>query len=607
MLGFKTVGNATIAAFDGKCILATDPWFGKDDDAYFGSWQLSHNIPKIEKDEILDSKYVWFSHGHPDHLNPKSSRLFFNKHIILPNHAGSRISEYFVNKKAKVTVLQTGVWMQLSKNIKIMNIPNAEQDCILLIDINGRLLVDINDSSYEFCQRFLTHIISQYKTSYLLMLSGYGDADMINFYREDGSFIEPTLAGQKIPPGFHLSRAAKALGIGNVIPFSCFHEYKRSDSVWANNYAVKNLEDFTRGLDIDLVALPAFSCVDCTDDTFVKISGITKEPSRVIECKEFGDNWDDELDKTDIKKIEQYFQSIEMLSRDFSFVKVRVGKKTHTVKLSEGSIGVIFEAPAKSLMDAINWEIFDDLLIGNFMKTTLINKDSLDFGAVSRFSDNGRVKSISEVKKYFNEYHLEYESLGRKPKKNILNINYVRKLLSSPLEFLAPFRKERLVNDNSLGRIPYEEKKEHKDYSINMLNAYDTYEVSNGDLTSDLNGLIETIETYSNIDILTLKNNELKIQAWSVDINKNVPYEYLIFNKNKLIHKQKPNGDRDDVSKNLEVARLTCALNINIYTENIQIENLILYAIYNKGKSKGVFIKPKFCEGKAKETHSSEI
>ena len=59
--------------------MATDPWLGKDDDAYFGSWQLSHSIPKIEKDEILDSKYVWFSYGHPDHLNPTSSRLFFNK------------------------------------------------------------------------------------------------------------------------------------------------------------------------------------------------------------------------------------------------------------------------------------------------------------------------------------------------------------------------------------------------------------------------------------------------------------------------------------------------------------------------------------------------
>ena len=598
MLGFKTVGNATIAAFDGKSILATDPWLGNDDDAYFGSWQLSHNIPKIELDEILDSKYIWFSHGHPDHLNPKSSKLFFNKHIILPNHAGSRISEYFVNKKAKVTVLQTGIWMQLSKNIKIMNIPNAEQDCILLIDINGRLLVDINDSSYQFCQRFLTHIISQYKTSYLLMLSGYGDADMINFYREDGSFIEPP-ASLKYPPGYDLSRAAKALGIGNVIPFSCFHEYKRSDSVWANNYAVKNLEDFTRGLDNDLIALPAFSCVDCTDDTFVKISGISKEPSRIIDCKEFGDNWDDELDKTDIKKIEQYFQSIEELSRAFSFVKVRVGKKTHTVKLSEGSIGVMFEAPAKSLMDAINWEIFDDLLIGNFMKTTLINKDVLGFTAVCRYSDNGRVKSSSEVQNYLSQYNLEYESLGRKPIKNIMNINYVLRMLSSPLNFLAPFRKERLVNDNSLGRIPYAEKKEHKDYSINMLNTYDTYEVANGNLTSHLNGFIETIDTYSNIDILTLKNNKLKIQAWSIDSDRNLPYEYLIFNKNKLIHRQKPNGDRDDVSKLFNHGRLTCGLNIEIYNENIQIENLILYAIYNKGKSKGVFIKPKFVEGKA--------
>jgi hypothetical protein len=31
----------------------------------------------------------------------------------------------------------------------------------------------------------------------------------------------------------------------------------------------------------------------------------------------------------------------------------------------------VFEVPRKSLMDAVQWRIFDDLLIGNFMKTTL--------------------------------------------------------------------------------------------------------------------------------------------------------------------------------------------------------------------------------------------
>jgi hypothetical protein len=49
LLGVKTIGNATLIAFDGEPVLATDPWIGDEDDAYFGSWTLSHEIPVREK------------------------------------------------------------------------------------------------------------------------------------------------------------------------------------------------------------------------------------------------------------------------------------------------------------------------------------------------------------------------------------------------------------------------------------------------------------------------------------------------------------------------------------------------------------------------------
>ena len=46
MASISTVGNATLIAYeDSKPILSTDPWFGGEDHAYFGSWNLSHEIP----------------------------------------------------------------------------------------------------------------------------------------------------------------------------------------------------------------------------------------------------------------------------------------------------------------------------------------------------------------------------------------------------------------------------------------------------------------------------------------------------------------------------------------------------------------------------------
>src|SRR5262245_6054127 len=69
-LGFETVGNATLIAWDGRPVLATDPWIVGT--AYFGSWGLSHTIPAAQLEAIRNADFLWFSHGHPDHLNADS-------------------------------------------------------------------------------------------------------------------------------------------------------------------------------------------------------------------------------------------------------------------------------------------------------------------------------------------------------------------------------------------------------------------------------------------------------------------------------------------------------------------------------------------------------
>ena len=92
MLGVKTIGNATLLAFDDAPVLVTDPWMGDVDPAYFGSWILSHEIPGDAREEIGRAPYVWFSHGHPDHLNPDSVQRFRGRTILLADHVGGRIA-----------------------------------------------------------------------------------------------------------------------------------------------------------------------------------------------------------------------------------------------------------------------------------------------------------------------------------------------------------------------------------------------------------------------------------------------------------------------------------------------------------------------------------
>ena len=108
-VGIKTIGNVTLIAIDKVPILSTDPWIGQNS-AYFGSWILSHSIPNQEENEILSSKYIWFSHGHPDHLNPSSIKLFKKNKILLSDHYGNRIKDELTDQGFNVSILPDRKW-----------------------------------------------------------------------------------------------------------------------------------------------------------------------------------------------------------------------------------------------------------------------------------------------------------------------------------------------------------------------------------------------------------------------------------------------------------------------------------------------------------------
>ena len=50
MIGFETIGNATLTVFDGNPVLTTDPWL--DGKPYFGSWKHAYDIPKQQRENI---------------------------------------------------------------------------------------------------------------------------------------------------------------------------------------------------------------------------------------------------------------------------------------------------------------------------------------------------------------------------------------------------------------------------------------------------------------------------------------------------------------------------------------------------------------------------
>jgi hypothetical protein len=97
--------------------------------------------------------------------------------------------------------------------------------------------------------------------------------------------------------------------------------------------------------------------------------------------------------------------------------------------------GITFEAPRGSLMFAVRNEIFDDLLIGNFMKTTLhggvrsLYPDFTPF--VAKYGDNGRAFSRAQLHDYFAAYRRAAGFDGWIDQMRVLGTRKVRNALSA--------------------------------------------------------------------------------------------------------------------------------------------------------------------------------
>jgi hypothetical protein len=280
----------------------------------------------------------------------------------------------------------------------------------------------VNDAVERGWGRFVKKIIASYKESFLLKLFGYGDADMINIFREDGSRLlhpspQASTEDRLFWDGFLYDKMrfwTRYFRTTHMIPFSMFHVYQRTDSVWAEAYRTPH--ELIQNATVDpCEVLPPFIRFDSTSKTVTRLSPpradvSPKDPSA------FGDDWSEQLSSDEARTVERYVRDIEHLRGQVDFVRFRVGGKEQTVDIAttKARRGLTFEVPRGSLLSAIKFECFDDLLIGNFMKTTTHG----DWGTslapnvlyanftpwVSRYADNGQAKTSQQLAEYFNAY-----------------------------------------------------------------------------------------------------------------------------------------------------------------------------------------------------------
>lgn len=376
---FETLGNASVIVFeDARPVLATDPWLTGT--CYFGSWALDHPLSHQQIQNFFDAEWIWISHGHPDHLHDASLNMLpLRKNILLPDHYDGEIAANLRDRGFAVTILPYRTWYPLTPRIRVMCIDNINQDAVLVIEADGSLIIDLNDSPLCGELRFLRRLIRHYprEKTWLLALCSV-DADMFNFVDEAGQSLVGPPEERKPGAVWTVARTASQLGIGNFCCSSSQHIYVRADSVWANPHRIgwADMQRYWSRPEVNLVE--PFVTVDLTSGQYVRNHPAQVSDASQITTATGDDDWSSRLTETEWDRVTAFVQQFQLIRRYIDFVAFQVGGETRRVPISHrGHIanarGIVFHVPKQSLLATVEFGYLDDLLIGNFMKVRLVN------------------------------------------------------------------------------------------------------------------------------------------------------------------------------------------------------------------------------------------
>lgn len=379
-LKFETLGNATLQLFEsGAPLLATDPWLKGT--AYFGSWGLDHPLTESQIQNVIRSPYLWISHGHPDHLHPESIKMLSPKSLILlPDHYHPEIKESFESKGFHVRVMKFKEWIRLTPSVRVMCLENMNQDAILIIEAGETLIVNLNDSPLHGEGPFLKKLIRSYRTAYLLALCSI-DADMFNKVDRQGRSLAPPPYESKRSAIWELGDLCTSLGAQHFCCFSSQHLYVRADSVWANPYRI-TWDDLKRHWHAHRTELiEPFVTVDLATGAVTKNHPSQRPDLSAISQTTGEDDWNEKMAEGEWQALGRFVRGFSLLRPHLDFVRFTVAGEARTFYLGSrlrkngDQRGIHFIAPRNSLMKAVEYGYFDDILIANFMKTELINAD----------------------------------------------------------------------------------------------------------------------------------------------------------------------------------------------------------------------------------------
>tara|TARA_B100000029_G_scaffold465123_1_gene499595 strand:+ start:81 stop:1385 length:1305 start_codon:yes stop_codon:yes gene_type:complete len=227
MTKLEFVNHSCIILSNNDVSLSIDPWI--DGSVFNNSWNLLVKTPLKSIENLKKSKYVWFSHEHPDHFNPPNLKIFSNNNnFLFQQTKDKRVIKFLSKISSNVKEIKFKDKFFLDKCFSIQVLPFQYLDSMCLIEIDGIKILNLNDCDIKndnqlkiiknFCEKI--------------------DVLMVQFSYAIGKSNKESIAQRRnwsLTILKKLSKNINYLKPKYVIPFASFCYFSRHDNFYLND------------------------------------------------------------------------------------------------------------------------------------------------------------------------------------------------------------------------------------------------------------------------------------------------------------------------------------------------------------------------------------
>ena len=241
MIKFEFINHSGFIISKDNFSLASDPWI--EGSVFNNSWDLLVETPAKSIKNLTNANYVWFSHEHPDHFNPKNLNIFSkNNTFLFQKTKDRRVVNYLSKISKNIIELSSNNTIKICDNFTFRVIPFQYLDSFSITKINNITILNLNDCDIKK--------ISQLK--YIKKLCGKIDILLVQFSYAIGKSNVDEIKQRKDWAKSILLKLSKNIKLLNpkvVIPFASFcffsnyNNFYLNDSINKIDYTIKFLQE----------------------------------------------------------------------------------------------------------------------------------------------------------------------------------------------------------------------------------------------------------------------------------------------------------------------------------------------------------------------------